>query len=186
MCNIFDGTHSGCMDKGSRMSSGIRECPKCHALLDDGVEECDQCGVKSEVAHTAELSTPLISNKPVNASRASLMASMSRSEPSKASDLIIAVLVAIVVAIVLVALYRVSGALFYLALVLIGPSSIAGYYVGKKSGNTIAGLVWGSLLGPMGVVVAWALPDKNREPCPYCAEQILSSARLCPHCRSDV
>lgn len=168
------------------MSEGIHECPKCHALLDDGVTVCEQCGVKAESVSSAAPSSPIITNRQNHASKADLLASVSSSEQSNTSDLVMAVLVAIVVCIVLVSLYRLSGALFYLAIVLIGPASIAGYYVGKKGGNAIAGAVWGTLLGPMGVVVAWALPDKNREPCPYCSEQVLNTAKLCPHCKSDL
>lgn len=65
-------------------------------------------------------------------------------------------------------------------------SAIIAAIIGSKKGNPIAGLFIGLIFGPLGVLAAILSEDKNRIPCPYCAEKILKAARICPHCQKTV
>ena len=71
------------------------------------------------------------------------------------------------------------------------------------------GFILGSLLGPIGLVIAWTMRDSQKHKeilqaagvspssaqqqghrkernCPFCAELILIEAKICKHCRSEV
>lgn len=56
-----------------------------------------------------------------------------------------------------------------------------GALVGWWKGRTLAGLVWGTVLGPIGwIVVALARPEPHA--CPRCANTHREFARACRHC----
>lgn len=48
------------------------------------------------------------------------------------------------------------------------------------------GLLWGLLLGWIGVVIVALLPAVVRARCPACQEPIQEQATICPHCRSAI
>lgn len=71
--------------------------------------------------------------------------------------------------------------LFVMAIALI-PALIA-----RSKGRS--GFLWwiyGCLLFIVALPHALLASDLNREPCPYCAERILKTARICPHCRHEI
>lgn len=65
------------------------------------------------------------------------------------------------------------------------PFGIGGYYVGRRTGNGLEGFWFSCLLGPIGLVIAFVLDDKTREPCSVCAESIKLDAKSCPHCGAE-
>ena len=72
--------------------------------------------------------------------------------------------------------------LLYFMLGMIAPFGITGYYVGRRTGNALEGIWFGALLGPLGIVIAFVLEDKEREPCIMCGEKIYNYAQVCPFC----
>lgn len=59
-----------------------------------------------------------------------------------------------------------------------------GGLVGSRRGAEGAGAALGFLFGEIGVLVAFALD--NREGCAHCGERINSQSSICPHCRSPI
>jgi len=62
-------------------------------------------------------------------------------------------------------------------------SLILATVIGSRKGNPISGFLVGLLLGPIGVVIALVSGDKNRISCKFCAEKIMNTASICPHCQ---
>ena len=78
----------------------------------------------------------------------------------------------------------------------------------SRFGKAGVGCLLGGLLGPIGLIIAWTMRDsakldqgsaakaqpssvvvsekREERDCPYCAERILSKARVCKHCGRDV
>ena len=57
--------------------------------------------------------------------------------------------------------------------------------VGAKRGNPLGGTFLGVMLGPLGLVIVLLSKDKNRVPCPFCAEKIQKKAKICLFCRKE-
>ena len=68
----------------------------------------------------------------------------------------------------------------WLTLIWIG-SALAAVAVGQRKGEGMAALVFGLLLGPLGLVIV-LLSSGDRIPCPFCREAIKRGATLCRHC----
>lgn len=85
---------------------------------------------------------------------------------------------------------------------------IAGAAMLSRVDKAGTGCLLGGLLGPIGLIIAWTMRDsakmdrekaiqsreaarlehevRDERECPYCAEKILSKARVCKHCGRDV
>jgi hypothetical protein len=61
-------------------------------------------------------------------------------------------------------------------------SSIISHYKGR---GWFAGLLWGGLLGPFGLLVVLVQP-RGGVPCPSCASPVNPKAKVCPTCRRDI
>jgi hypothetical protein len=59
-----------------------------------------------------------------------------------------------------------------------------GGLIGEKHNRTVSGVVWGALLGPIGWLIVFLLPDQRpkRAKCLECGERAAEGARLCQHC----
>jgi len=60
-----------------------------------------------------------------------------------------------------------------------------GGLIGRKRGRVYSGIVWGFLLGPLGWLVLYALPNLGPK-CPECLAPIDRAARKCRHCGSEI
>jgi len=58
--------------------------------------------------------------------------------------------------------------------------------IGAKKGNPIGGAFLGLVLGPLGAIIVLLSGDRNRVACPYCAEKIMKTAKICPHCHKEL
>src|SRR5215472_11585462 len=72
------------------------------------------------------------------------------------------------------------------------PAIIAGARRARHFGGIfLLNLLFGwTVIGWFGTLI-WACTDEpeqsaNRVPCPFCAEQILPAAKVCPYCRRDL
>lgn len=82
---------------------------------------------------------------------------------------------------------------------------IAGAAMLSRFNKAGIGCLLGGILGPIGLLIAWAIRDdekldahegqggtssnqdsRPRYPCPFCAEYILHEAQVCKHCGRDV
>lgn len=85
---------------------------------------------------------------------------------------------------------------------------IAGAAMLRRFNKAGTGCLLGGLLGPLGLIIAWTMRDnakldrekaieareaarlahevRDERECPFCAERILSKARVCKHCGRDV
>lgn len=85
---------------------------------------------------------------------------------------------------------------------------IAGAAMLSRFNKAGTGCLLGGLLGPIGLIIAWTMRDsakmdrekaveareaarvaaeaRDERECPYCAERILSKARVCKHCGREV
>ncbi len=60
-----------------------------------------------------------------------------------------------------------------------------GALIGWWRGRTLAGLVWATVLGPIGwIVIAFAKPAVHA--CPRCAQENREFARTCRHCGASL
>ena len=59
-----------------------------------------------------------------------------------------------------------------------------GIAVGARRQAAAVGFLASALLGPLGVLLVFAVD--NRPKCPHCAESVQPDAKLCPHCRSQL
>lgn len=57
--------------------------------------------------------------------------------------------------------------------------------IGARKGEAFVGIVWGALLGPLGILIAF-LVRGDRVECAYCRELMHPEATICPHCRERV
>lgn len=70
--------------------------------------------------------------------------------------------------------------------------AIIGGAIGAIKGKTGAGVLWGGLLGPIGILVISVQTSEKKKSlrgtkmCPKCAERVQREAVLCKHCGSDV
>jgi hypothetical protein len=53
-----------------------------------------------------------------------------------------------------------------------------------KGFSMVGGLIGGSLLGPLALLMF--LCSDGRKKCPQCAERVQKDAKLCPHCKSQL
>jgi len=82
-------------------------------------------------------------------------------------------------------------------LVLIGVRVVMGiwsYKVGKRKGQELVGLLMGILLGLLGLILVYVLPDKSAKTppaqtygpgqtkCPHCSRTVPANSRFCPYC----
>ena len=65
-------------------------------------------------------------------------------------------------------------------------SFIISAFIGYKKGNPLGGAFLGLVLGPIGLIIVLLSENKNRLPCPHCAEEIMKDAKICPHCHREV
>ncbi|MEO7200180.1 MAG: hypothetical protein ABIY56_08200 [Dokdonella sp.] len=62
--------------------------------------------------------------------------------------------------------------------------ALVGAGIGWVKGRTMAGLLWGVVLGPLGWLII-ALSRSNLVECPQCSRTNRSDARVCRHCGVD-
>lgn len=173
----------------------IVECPKCGNLIEGEEAHCNQCGfdrrkfgselkqekitptepVYSSVSATISTSKQELLNQTIKADR---------NTNAGKNNIVLVVLTVIAVFLVVYMTARSSSVPWplYVMLGLIAPFSITGYYVGRRTGNALEGIWFGALLGPLGIVIAFALEEKDRERCVMCGEKIYAYAQVCPHC----
>jgi len=66
--------------------------------------------------------------------------------------------------------------------------AIIGGAIGAIKGRVGAGILWGGLLGPIGILIVCCLSSqesinkKTTKKCPFCAERIQKTATICKHC----
>ena len=65
-------------------------------------------------------------------------------------------------------------------------SAILACVIGNRKGNPVAGALVGILFGPLGVIFALISGNKNRKPCPHCAELVMKKAKICPFCKGTI
>jgi hypothetical protein len=65
-----------------------------------------------------------------------------------------------------------------------------GAAIAESRGHGCAGLIMGFLFGPLGILIALAMPPNykgmGKKQCPYCREWIDPLAIKCPKCQSDL
>lgn len=59
---------------------------------------------------------------------------------------------------------------------------VAGAIIASRHNSGVAGFFLGILLGPIGVIAAFALDGRRK--CPQCASRMNDGAKVCPQCRS--
>lgn len=74
--------------------------------------------------------------------------------------------------------------LVILVILSLAASAICGEIVGRQKNSGAYGFLFGLLLGPLGVVAAMALD--NRETCPECGGRLNGTPRICEHCSSPL
>jgi hypothetical protein len=57
--------------------------------------------------------------------------------------------------------------------------------IGSRKGRGGEGFALGLLLGPIGILIAWAMKG-NRRTCPACQSLIHQGATVCPFCREHI
>lgn len=174
--------------------SAIAECPKCGNLIDSDEVVCNQCGFDRSKAETHK-PEKVTQTEPVYSS-ASATSSISKQELLEQTingernitigknNIVLIILTAVVFFLVVftAASSKSTPWLLLFMLGMIAPFSITGYYVGRRTGNALEGAWFGAILGPLGIVIAFALEDKERERCIMCGEKIYTYAQVCPHC----
>lgn len=65
-------------------------------------------------------------------------------------------------------------------------SAIISGVIGNRKGKPVAGALAGIMFGPVGVIVALISGDKQRKPCPECAELIMKKAKVCQYCKAKI
>jgi hypothetical protein len=69
---------------------------------------------------------------------------------------------------------------------------LIGGAIGATKGRAGAGILWGALLGPIGIIISLCLTNqktldkKTQKKCPNCAERIQKAAKICRYCRTSV
>ena len=58
--------------------------------------------------------------------------------------------------------------------------------IGSRKGQLIGGAILGLIFGPLGAVIVLLSSDKNKIQCPFCAEKIQKTAKICPYCKSKL
>lgn len=63
--------------------------------------------------------------------------------------------------------------------------------IGDNKGHGCLGAILGFVLGPIGILITYVLPNDNIPPeatkkCPFCAEAIMREAKVCKHCGRDL
>jgi RNA polymerase subunit RPABC4/transcription elongation factor Spt4 len=182
---------------------GIGECSNCHGLLDDGAKACEQCGKPVSPGEIRKV-TPAIdfgsvtpaptdqgpyatyASRGSSDAKAELMSAMGNQHQSNLLEWVLGIAISVVVIAVIIWLSKHYQVLTLFLLGAIIPSVIAGYYVGKRTGNALNAALWALVLGPAGVLIGFVLPDRTRYECPQCAELVRHSASVCPHCRSEL
>jgi predicted amidophosphoribosyltransferase len=56
---------------------------------------------------------------------------------------------------------------------------------GARNGDAFVGGIWGFLLGPIGIAVAWGMRGRRLD-CPKCMELVRLGATICPHCHAPL
>ncbi|NLS12028.1 hypothetical protein HGP28_03865 [Vibrio sp. SM6] len=56
-------------------------------------------------------------------------------------------------------------------------------YVGYRKNNTVAGVLLGYVLGPIGLLLMFLSADRRCAHCPHCGIKVDFKAYFCPHCR---
>jgi len=165
------------------------ECPKCGNLIEGDRIDCDQCGHRlteeeraADIRRTEAFATPNSANfTSSNETLRSVYGSQFRTSRG-GSNLLLTVLTLILVFVLVYSAQRYDHWQLYLVLIVLFPFGITGYYIGRRTGNGLEGFWFCNLLGPLGIVITFVLPDKTREPCEECAELVKMQAKVCPYC----
>lgn len=174
--------------------SEIAECPKCGNLIDSDEVVCNQCGFDRSMAetHKPEKTIPTASayssaSVANSASKQDLLEQTINGERNITigkNNIVLIILTAVVVFLVvfIAASSKSTPWVLFFMLGMIAPFTITGYYVGRRTGNALEGAWFGAILGPLGIVIAFVLEDKDREQCVMCGEKIYTYAQVCPYC----
>lgn len=171
--------------------SAIVECPRCGNLIEGDVV-CNQCGFdrdkaenqnagKEQLTLTADSYASNPNGKQELLNHA--MKSIGNTTHSRGNVVLIS-LTAVMVFILVFAIESSKVPMWplYLLLAMIAPFGITGYYVGRRTGNALEGFWFGAILGPLGIIIAFVLEDKDRDRCVMCGEKIYIDAQVCPFC----
>jgi hypothetical protein len=60
--------------------------------------------------------------------------------------------------------------------------ALIAYARGGKGGDALLAI----MAGPLSFITAFIFTKGTRRACPYCKEQVMSAASICPHCRSKL
>ena len=77
--------------------------------------------------------------------------------------------------------------LIFLGIVLyIAVFGIGGFAIGNAKGLALIGFIVGAILGPLGVVIMFAVPPAPSHVCPHCGGLISTGFAKCKNCGSDL
>lgn len=170
------------------------ECPTCGNLIEAGNNDCDQCGhvlTAEEQARTANSANASFREDARQATGHTKdeLRTIYRNKPrgrGSNRNLMLTALTLIVVFLLVYSAVRNPSHSWpmYAFLIMIAPFGVTGYYIGRRTGNGLEGFWFSALLGPLGLIIAFVLDDKTREPCDECGELVKYEAMVCPHCKS--
>ena len=74
---------------------------------------------------------------------------------------------------------------FFTVLAILAVMAVIGGLIGSRNGNTLAGVILGFLLGPIGwlITLLWSDP---RPKCPECGGVVVKGAAKCKNCGSTI
>ncbi|GAB3215813.1 hypothetical protein [Pseudaeromonas pectinilytica] len=171
--------------------SEIVACPRCGNLIEGDVI-CNQCGFdggKTEKQNPVKDPSTWTDDSSVSSSssKKELLNQTMKSVGNTANNKGNTVLISLTAVVVFILVFAISSSKvpmwpLYLLLAMVAPFGITGYYVGRRTGNALEGFWFGAILGPLGIIIAFVLEDKERESCVMCGEKIRIDAHVCPFC----